>query len=211
MDGLSSTQVLVIAFVWGLNMSISFWNARVVGLAWVETKAVGGWHRFMAWMGATMSAAGFSWCYTIFLAVAAHHFKYIDARALEVSLQLGYVLLVPFILFSGYAITLDSWAEAYRRGGWVNYGAATWNTAASLHNTYSAVRGFGPAFSSVADFFSGSGSKSSSSSSKKQGGQEAVILIAIAAISAGIITTAVIVKSYAGSRQLSREADRQFS
>src|SRR5205085_10537902 len=107
---------------------------------------------FMCWMGAVMSASGFTWCYLSFLALTANYFQWITEDQTMAALNLGYVLLIPFILFAGYAITLDSWAQAYRRGGFLNYGAAAWNTYATIHNTYSAVRNLGGAFSSLGDF-----------------------------------------------------------
>ncbi len=58
-------------FIWLLNFAISAWNAYAVGRAWVETKVAGGWPRFMAWMGAIMSASGFSWCYLFLLVLGA--------------------------------------------------------------------------------------------------------------------------------------------
>jgi hypothetical protein len=48
-----------------LNFGISWWNARVTGLDWVESKHLGGWIRFMTWMGWLMSALGFTWCYVL--------------------------------------------------------------------------------------------------------------------------------------------------
>ena len=49
-----------IGFLWILNFGISWWNAYAVGVTWVETKNMGGYQRFMAWMGAIMSASGFT-------------------------------------------------------------------------------------------------------------------------------------------------------
>jgi hypothetical protein len=211
-DNLTPMQALVIAFVWALNLGISFWNARAVGLSWAETKAAGGWHRFMAWMGATMASVGFSWCYLIFLAMGAYHFQYIGPDQFEVSVQLGYLILIPFILFSGYAITLDSWARAFRQGGWQNYGVAAFNTASTLHNTYGAIRGFGPALSSVMDFFGkGSRRKRSSSEDRDTDSQTVVLMLVGASLAAGVITTAMIIKSYAGSRAWAAEEKGQFS
>ena len=144
---------VLFALVWVLNFGISVWNAYAVGKVWVEAKHAGGWRRFMCWMGAVMSASGFTWCYLSFLALTAHYFQWLTEEEVLAVLNLGYVLLLPFMLFAGYAITLDSWAQAYRNGGFLNYGAAAWNTYASIHNTYSAWRNLGGAFSSLGNFF----------------------------------------------------------
>ena len=50
-----------------INLWISWHNARVTGLDWVESKHMGGWVRFMCWMGWLQSALGFTWCYVIIL------------------------------------------------------------------------------------------------------------------------------------------------
>ena len=63
---------VLFALVWAINFGISVWNAYAVGKVWVEARHAGGWRRFMCWMGAVMSASGFSWCYLSFLALSAH-------------------------------------------------------------------------------------------------------------------------------------------
>jgi hypothetical protein len=192
---------LLFALVWVLNFGIAVWNAYAVGKVWVEARHEGGWHRFMCWMGAVMSACGFTWCYLTFLALTAHHFQWLSEDQLMAVLNLGYVLLVPFILFSGYAITLDSWGQAYRRGGFLNYGAAAWNTYASIHNTYSAWRNMGGAFASLGDFFQRRRGRSSNGGD----GPNAVVLVillVVLALLAGVITTAVIIRRVAATDPL---------
>src|SRR2546423_9741851 len=129
-------NVLMIVLVWLLNFAISTWNAYAVGKAWVEARAAGGWPRIMCWSGAVMSASGFTWCYLILLALAAYHFGVISETQVAVALNLGYVLLIPGILLSGLMITLDSWARAFRRGGFLNYGVAVYTTYAQPHKTF---------------------------------------------------------------------------
>jgi hypothetical protein len=182
-----------------LNFGISVWNAYAVGKVWVDARHENGWHRFMCWMGAIMSASGFTWCYLSFLVLTANYFQWITEQQAMVALNLGYVLLLPFILFAGYAITLDSWARAYRQGGFLNYGAAAWNTYASIHNTYSTWRNMGDAFSSLGDFF-GKGRRS-----KDNGGPGAIIIVILLvalALLAGVITTAVIIRRVAATDPL---------
>jgi hypothetical protein len=193
---------VLFALVWVLNFGISIWNAYAVGKVWVEARHAGGWHRFMCWMGAVMSACGFSWCYLTFLALTAHYFQWITNEQMMAMLNLGYVLLVPFILFSGYAITLDSWAQAYRRGGFLNYGTAAWNTYASIHNTYSAWRNMGDAFTSLGKFFGGDRKSSSDRNGDGAGAIIIVILLVALALLGGVITTAVIIRRVAATDPL---------
>jgi hypothetical protein len=190
---------LVFALVWVLNFGISIWNAYAVGKVWVEARVVGGWRRFMCWMGAVMSACGFTWCYLSFLALTAHHFQWLTDEEVMVALNLGYVLLVPFILFAGYAITLDSWARAFRQGGFLNYGMAAWNTYATIHNTFSAWRNLGGAFSSLTNYFGGG--RRSQNRNDNNGGLVILLLVAFALL-AGIFTTAVIIRRVGGTDPL---------
>jgi hypothetical protein len=192
---------IVFALVWVLNFGIAVWNAYAVGKVWVEARHAGGWHRFMCWMGAVMSACGFTWCYLTFLALTAHHFQWLSDDAVMAVLNLGYVLLVPFMLFSGYAITLDSWGQAYRRGGFLNYGAAAWNTYASIHNTYSAWRNMGGAFASLGDFFQSRRGRSNNGGDGPNPIILVVLLVALALLG-GIITTAVIIRRVAATDPL---------
>ena len=170
--------IWLIILMWLLNFAISAWNAYAVGRAWAETKVAGGWPRFMAWMGAVMSASGFSWCYLILLVLVAHAGGWLDAEATNVAISLGYILLIPGILFSGLMITLDSWRRAFRNGGILNYGVAAYNTYAQVHNTMSAINSFGGAARTVFDFF-GSGDRDRRSSSDDDAKGWVMILVVI--------------------------------
>lgn len=210
-------EFLLIGLVWVLNFAISIWNAYVCGKAWAEAKSAGGYHRFMVWVGATMSACGFTWCYLILEALTAYHFQFIDAYWMGITLKLGYILLVPVILFGSYAITIDSWARAFRQGGVLNYGASVWNTYATYHNTASAIRTFGEAFGDVVDAF-GSGGKSrsrSSSSDSKNAGQAIMLLVVVflVVLSAilGILTTTLIIKKFAASEDMPEDVRRKLA
>jgi hypothetical protein len=190
---------VLFALVWVLNFGISVWNAYAVGKVWVEARHENGWHRFMCWMGAIMSALGFTWCYLSFLVPTANYFQWITEEQAMVALNLGYILLLPFLLFAGYAITLDSWAQAYRHGGFLRYGAAAWNTYASIHNTYSAWRNVGGAFTSLGNFF---GSRRRGRDRDGVSPIIIVILLVALALLGGIITTAVIIRTVAATDPL---------
>jgi hypothetical protein len=199
---------LLIALVWVLNFGISIWNAYAVGKSWVEARAAGGWPRLMCWSGAVMSASGFSWCYLILLVLGAYHLEAISAAQVTVALNLGYLILIPGILLSGLMIMLDSWARAFRNGGFLNYGVAIYNTYAQLHNTYSAIMGVGDAFRSVSNFF---GERDSRSRDRDKSGVVIVVLLVALALAAGILTTTFIIWKVAGTVALPpRPTPRQF-
>jgi len=193
---------VLFALVWVLNLAISVWNAYAVGKVWVDARVAGGWHRFMCWMGAVMSACGFSWCYLSFLALTANYFQWITEEQTMAALNLGYILLIPFTLFAGYAVTLDSWVQAFRRGGFLNYGMAAWNTYASIHNSYSAMRNLGGAFTSLGNFFGGRRKGDSERDGDGPNGVIIVILLVALALLGGVITTAVIIRRFAATDPL---------
>lgn len=188
--------------IWLLNAAISAWNAYAVGRAWVETRVAGGWPRFMAWMGAVMSACGFSWCYLVLFVYGAHSFGWLPDNAMNVAFSLGWIILVPGFLFSGLMIMLDSWRRAFRQGGILNYGIAAYNTYAQIHNTMAAVNTMGSALRNVGDFFGDRDSRSSSDDDARGMLTLLVIAIVVFALLAGVLTTAIIIRLSAGSDPL---------
>ena len=198
---------LLVAFIWLLNLGISAWNAYAVGKSWVEAKAAGGWPRVMCWCGAVMSASGFTWCYLILLCLGGYWLGYLSDTVVTVALDLGYVVLIPGILLSGLVITVDSWARAFRRGGFLNYGVAVYNTYAQIHNTYNAITGFGEAFGNVQRFFN----KSRSDDRDNSSAILIVVLLVALALAAGVLTTTYIIWRVAATTPLpDRPTPQQF-
>jgi hypothetical protein len=189
---------LLIALIWVVNFGISIWNAYAVGKCWVESKHAGGWPRFLAWMGAIMSASGFTWCYLILLALLAWYAGWLTQGQIEVALNLGYLLVIPGVLFSGLMITVDSWAAAYRRRTLASYGTAAYNTFAQISNTYYAVNDMGKAFRNVVGFFKGD-SRNGDSGKDNSNAVLLVILLVLLALAGGILTTAAIIHRLAAS------------
>ncbi len=192
-------EVLLIAFIWVLNFGISWWNGYAVGKCWAEARAVGGYMRFMTWIGAIMSAAGFTWCYLILEAAIGAGTGLLSVSAVTFMLSLGYVILVPVILFASYAITFDSWARAIREGGILNYGVAAYNSYATYHNTVSAINGFGQALGAVGE---GLGKIASADDEGKGIPVVIGIVLTIIAFGLGILTTVLIIKKSAASAPL---------
>jgi hypothetical protein len=172
-----------------------------VGKAWVETKHAGGWPRVVAWAGAVMSASGFSWCYLIILTYVAYGLGFLDADHVMTALYLGYIILIPGVLSSGMVITLDSWAQTYRRTTLLNIGRAAWNTYAQIHNTFHAIGNMDKALGTVLDAMK---SKSSGGSDKKGGAVVFILvfLLVMLALVSGVLTTAAIIYRVAGTTPL---------
>ena len=196
----------MLVIVWAVNFGISWWNARCCGKAWVETKHIGGWQRFMNWMGAIMSASGFTWCYLFLLVLLAYHFQpsylkpgqapIITGNTVSAAISLGYLILLPGFLFSGLMIWLDSLVNAWRQRDLPSIGRAAWNTYAQIHNTYSAYSGVSGAMSSLKKFFAGD------SKDSKNGGGLIVILLVALALLGGVLTTWGIISHYAATEPL---------
>jgi hypothetical protein len=194
--------VIIILIV--LNVAISLWNAYATGKAWAEAKFAGGWPRFMTWMGAIMAASGLSWCILILLISIAVAMGSLTPAWGEVGLDLGYILIIPGILFSGLMIAVDSWARAFRTRKILDFGVAGYNSFAQVYNTYNAVRGLGPASGKVFEaFFGGKG---------KKDGRTLVLILVIVALGAGIFITAAIIHHVAGHTPLPsfEEAQRRL-
>jgi hypothetical protein len=173
-----------------LNIAISFFNAYSVGRSWADTKAIGGWQRFMAWCGATMSASGFTWCYTIIIFIIAGSAGWLSPKFVRGGMELGYVIVIFPILGSGLAIWLDSVTTAYRTRRVSDMAVAGWNTFAQVHNTYEAFSGLGDIFKDIGKVFGGD-----SDSDDKDGAMAMLaLLLVLLALSGGVLTTAYIIR-----------------
>jgi len=185
-------SALIIGFIWLLNLGISYWNCRVVGLIWNSSKEMGGGVRFMTWMGAIMGASGFSWCLLILLFIGGGILfpTHVTPQMVNSGLSLGYLVILPGILFSGFAIWIDSLVQAWRRRDMVSMGVAAWNTFAQITNTVSAFRDVPMAFKEVGKLFSGGGDAR---------GKAVMLVIVLVAVSVlgGIIIAASIISHYA--------------
>lgn len=181
----------VLILVWALNLGISFWNAYAVGTSWVESKHAGGWRRFIAWCGAIMTDIGFTWCILILIGLGANQAGWLTEDATQLLFNIGYVLIIPFLLFAGWALTFDSWARAYRERGSANLGVAGWNTFASSYNTYNAVTSLGDVVEKILD-------ELGKMSKNKDGAQLAlVILLLLVSVGMGTLITYWLINRYA--------------
>ena len=184
---------LIFVLLYLANLAISWFNAYSVGRSWADSKAVGGWVRFMTWCGAVMSACGFTWCYLIVLAMIAGAAGWLPPQYVKEMLELGYIVIIGPILGSGIAICLDSITTAYRERSVNSIGIATWNTFAQVHNTYEAARTLPGVFGDLKenlDF----GEDGGDSESKLV---LLVMVLVLGALSAGPLTTAIVIRSTA--------------
>ena len=186
----------MLILVLGLNLVISFLNARNVGRVWAETKAIGGWIRVVAW-----AAIGFTYVYAFIVAYIAVSTGYLPPAMLGVLLSLMYIMIIIPLIGSAIVITIQSWIVAAREKSLMNLGVAGWNTFATAYNTYNAIQSFGPALDSVQQglggLFGGDGDSDDSAAR--------VILLAAIVLLAGVLTTNVIIRRYEASLPVSEE------
>ena len=204
------TPGLVLALLvglWILNLVISWWNARQCGLFWAEAKVLGGFARFLVWCVAIMSACGFTMCYGIVLLpgfYALQHFcieagqpLLLTEEGLVAGMSLLYLVVMPFVLFTGFVMWLTSLYVAWKERDALSIGVASWNTFAQVHNTYEAMRGAPEAFGKVFEMFAKGDKK----------GNGIIIALVVLALCLGIMTTWAIIYKYAGRRPLPERSD----
>lgn len=195
----------MIFLVWILNFGISWLNAWGCGKTWNETKANGGMPHFMNWMGAIMSASGFTWCYMVVAALLGtvipikgddgQYHALLTPEMLKAFCDLGYLAIILPILGSGLAITIHSWGVFWRRRNFSSGATAGWNTFAQVYNFYGAARHIPEAGLGVKDFFGGKDSDKS---------KLIVILLVVGSIIGGILTTRAIIRSVAKNTAFNR-------
>ncbi len=197
----------MIVLLWIVNFAISWFNAWACGKTWNESKHSGGWPHFLNWLGAIMSACGFTWCY---LAVAIFFggtipYEHDDGTSaplltmeqVQAVAQLGYLIIIGPIIGSGLGIMVHSWGVFYRRRTIGGGAVAGWNTFANIYNISSALSYVPEASSGVADFFFGKGSDS-------KDGKGWVLFLVLLALIGGILTTRAILLRTAKATAIDR-------
>lgn len=134
--------ILYILFTFG----ISYLNAWGVGRNWTETKIASGWPRFLNWCGAIMAACGFTWVYFIIFALILGAFQVFTVGEVQAFLEAGYLLIILPILGSGLFITIETWAQAWKKHDLPHLALTAYNTYAMVHNTYHAIQGMSGAW-----------------------------------------------------------------
>lgn len=173
-----------------LNFGVSWLNCWAVGGVWIESKALGGFPRVLAWCGAIQAAIGFSGVIGFVLGAIALQLGVLPKSAASGAAGLWYLLIIVPALGTGLIITIQSWLVAFRERSLANMGVAAYNTLAQAHNMAGAVRGVGDAFGAVSSLFS------------RDDDDDAVAMLAIVlvvmALAGGAVLAAVLIRRYAG-------------
>lgn len=191
-------SALGLIFIVVINLLISWFNAKSTGKIWLESKAVGGWVRLMAWCGAIISAVGFTYCYSIIITMGLLMTNTISEQIAQYVFNLTYLLVVVPIIGAGLIVTINSWIMFARERSLKNLGVASWNTFAQAFNMYNALDGVPSAFSSISDLFDFDGDSDNAKSM-------IVIAIVLFAVVGGIATTMYIMQKEYGQLGVSQE------
>ncbi len=140
-----------------------------------------------------MSASGFTFCYAAVLALGLSMTHVLSIEQATAVLNLVYLFIILPVLGSGFAITIQSIAEAWRTRKAADVGVGAYNLFAQIYNTKEAWGGIPDAISGLSKFFS----RDSKESNDDDKGTVLVIVIALLALGAGIMTTVLIINKTA--------------
>ena len=201
----------LVVFLFVLNFAISWFNAWAVGRSWLESKAAGGFVHLVTWCGAVMSASGFTWCYSILLALGAANLPYkghmlLPPRYAMAVLELGYLVVILPVIGSGIGILISSWQNFMRSRSLFHGGVAGYNTFANVYNIYNASRAVPMVLKDIVGLL-GKGDKDKN--------WLAILLVALAALGGAVTTFAIVrasarAKAYKVSYELNRGNARAY-
>jgi hypothetical protein len=173
-----------------LNTFISWYNAKVCGTYWEESKVLGGFPRVLMWCGAIQSAIGFSMLFLLVMLGVAHLTGHLPPELAHATVSLWYLLVILPCIGTGLIITAHSWVIAWRDRSWQNMGAAAWNTFSTGMNIYDLANGGGAtALNNIGELFS------SDSDDDGRLGRIAIGMVLVAIVG-GAMLTAWIIRTY---------------
>ena len=223
-----AVMILLTLLIVAIGLGVAYWNARIAGKIWLESKAVGGWIRVVAWCGAIQSAMGFALIYTLVVGIPLALYLKVEVEFFEYWMSWVAVLALPALIGSSLIIAIESWRRWGRERSLKNLGFAGWNTFSSTASLDKDLSAIGEAIGKLFSVFSssksktesnaastsesadsgsdsgGEGSSKSEDSDKGSGKGTALLalLLTIASIIAGGWTTYKIMQKYIGSDPL---------
>jgi hypothetical protein len=190
-------SVLLLVGLLALNFGISWFNAWQCGRFWALMNALGGWYTTVLWAAVIMTGAGFTWCILIcevFLGVSLGLPPVIG----QVVFEIGYVVLIFPVLAAGLVIMLFSWEQAFRNGGFVNFGVAIWNTYAEYQNAMDAYENLGDVLKHIVEFIG----EFIGDTDKDRLPLVLVVILVVVALGGGIGLTWVLILKYGANRPI---------
>lgn len=176
-----------------LNLGISWWNCKVTGSIWRESKQFGGFMRVMAWCGAVQAAVGFSSVLILIGVFTSYATGFLPKEYAESAVSLWYLLIIVPAIGTGLIITVHSVITAWRERNMASMGAAAWNLFATGSNLYNAASDVPDAFGKVSNLFGGD---------KDDQKVAFVLLLVTVAIAGGALITWLLISHYAKQARL---------
>ena len=187
-----------------LNFIISWHNSVTVGKMWSESKVIGGSFRVFTVAGYVMAIVGFTMVYgNILLLLSPSIIRSVPALSgfpvkdlMSLTADMLYVLIVIFIIPSGFIIWYHSFVHFWRKKTLGNGLVVSWNTYAQLKNTVNAAKNMPSAIGRISKtLFGGKGKKK---------GNTVIILFAV------FVLIIAVLGGYFTASAIMKKADREY-
>lgn len=197
-------EMLIFFAILALNTFISWWNCRVVGMAWKDVMIGGTWfEKALLWCGAIQSSIGFSMLFLLPLGFGGMWYLTTGTQPtltpeqghamVEGIFSLWYVLIIFPALGSGLLITIHSVLVAIRTRRIGDILGAGYNVVAQAYNTYQFLQNFGGAWANVGELF-GKLTSGKDNNAKLAGFAIGVVILSLVA---GVAVTFALIRYYA--------------
>lgn len=201
--GIIVPESWIIVGLMACHGAIAWWNAKVCGQSWAESKAFGGFIRAAVWSAAIQSALGFSAVLIAPLILLTHAIapNAFPEPAMQAAIHLWYLTVILPVLGTGLIVTVQSWVLAWRERRIADMGLAAYNSLALSHNTYGAVIGIADSLSKVTDLVKDAfGSDDDNPAAAIA--LALTLLVVATALLGGALMTAALIQHYAGTLPL---------
>lgn len=176
----------MIIFVCIFNFLVSWWNARICGMTWVEANALGLSGKILVWAGAIQSGVGFTSILVLVELAVFASFSTSGLGYLFQVLALGYLGLAVPIIGCLLLILLNAWVGAYKKQDVVSIGLAGVNTITAGKALAASYEGIGSSYRTVMAMFD------------EEGNWKTATAICVGVVSFGLggLTTYLLIKHY---------------
>ncbi|HGM5582035.1 TPA: hypothetical protein ACKP22_003744 [Pseudomonas putida] len=180
-------MLLMLILLAVVNLAISWWNCRAVGLIWDEARYVGGSMRLLAWAGAIEATLGFSSVLLMLVTLYFYAVGDLPQAYIEDVAGLWYLLVIIPAIGSAVVITIQSLENAWRERNFSNIAVSAWNLYATAQRLERATHAMPAAFEKVSKLFQGKDDRKAA----------LVLLIVLIALTGGALITWKLIRHYA--------------
>ena len=180
-------MLLMLILLAVVNLAISWWNCRAVGLIWDEARYIGGSMRLLAWAGAVEATLGFSSVLLMLVTLYFYAVGDLPQEYIEDVFGLWYLLVIIPAIGSAVVITIHSLQTAWRERNFSDIAVSTWNLFATAQRLERATHAMPAAFEKVSKLFEGKNDRKAA----------LVLLIVLIALTGGALITWKLIRHYA--------------